>query len=241
MANNPDDSVNEWMSRIVPGKTFTDIGGLWGTIGERVSMAAKHNPASLTMIDTTPDESLWDAFRKRLKDKGIDEKTVRQIRADVEAPGFAQKAGKYDVVYCSGLLYHSPNPMHFLWPLSDVVGEYLIFGSIVLADRFRGLLGLPYGMPLSVFVAALDDVQRKFVADAYKFHDSTPAVGISHPVTTWVCNTPREGGLLHNTAPFWWLYCPVTVASMLNLAGFDVLDNFPGWEDRVMFYVCKKR
>ncbi len=32
---------NDWISGFVKGKTFADIGGLWGTVNEKVTVAAK--------------------------------------------------------------------------------------------------------------------------------------------------------------------------------------------------------
>jgi hypothetical protein len=235
------EQIENWMKKIVPGKSFADVGGLWGTVGERVSMAAQHKPMSLTMIDRAPHGELWERFQSRLRELGIDDSSVKQIRSDVESADFAKTVGRYDVVYSSGLLYHTPDPMHFMGQLGEIVNEYLICGTIVLTDVIMDRLNWKHDFPCSVFVPALNDAQKKMLGDAYQFHDTSLAFGITHEERNWFCCNPNEFGVRHNACPFWWLHPPEAVEKMIELIHFDVLDRFNGWDDRVMFFICKRK
>jgi len=46
-------ACNEWIKQYVQGKTFVDVGRLWGTVNEKVSVAAKAGARETSMIDIT--------------------------------------------------------------------------------------------------------------------------------------------------------------------------------------------
>lgn len=104
------DLRDEYISRVVVGKTFADAGGLWGTVNEKVSLAREHGAASLTMRDVTVKEGdLWKKFRARMDRLGI--RNYECLSADICDPQITDLVQPFDVVHCSGVLYHHPNPM----------------------------------------------------------------------------------------------------------------------------------
>ena len=54
------DARDTYISQVAAGKSFADVGGLWGTVNEKVSVAHTHGARALTMIDVSPpDTELW--------------------------------------------------------------------------------------------------------------------------------------------------------------------------------------
>jgi len=99
-----DDPRDYFISRVVQGKSFLEVGGLWGIVSEKVSVAHRFGARSLTIIDvTSPDSSLWSSFRSRMLEKGIPDCVA--ISGDICETSFNEI---FDVVHCSGVLYHLP-------------------------------------------------------------------------------------------------------------------------------------
>jgi hypothetical protein len=44
----------QWIAASVQGKSFAEVGGLWGTVNERVTVAARCGAAETAMIDVIP-------------------------------------------------------------------------------------------------------------------------------------------------------------------------------------------
>ena len=44
------DVRDTYIGQLVAGKSFADVGGLWGTVNEKVSVAHTHAARTLTMI-----------------------------------------------------------------------------------------------------------------------------------------------------------------------------------------------
>jgi SAM-dependent methyltransferase len=229
-------SPEAWFAEHVPGKSFVDVGGLWGVVGERVTVAAQHDATSLAMVDHTREHGLWDHFRKRLEAHGI-KSSVRMISADVEHPDFAATVGRFDVVYCRGLLYHTPSPVQFLAQLREITNTCLILGSMVLAEAIAAKLNVAPGLPLSLFVPALDERQRQTVADAYNFPDHARALGVTEPWNDWI-GPPNAVIPRHDAKPYWWLHRPAAIEAMLRIVGFDVRDRYAVWDGREILFLC---
>lgn len=213
------DLRDEFIASVVSGCSFADVGGLWGTVNEKVSVAARHNASELTMIDVSkPDTKLWQLFRERLDSLGINGCTcVSADICDVASEG----ARRYDVVHCSGVLYHHPNPVMLLDALRKVTGKYLVVTSAVTQESVVNELG-SFQLPASgaIFVPALDQRDREILWKHW--HDNAgvdSCYGISEPVN-W---NPRDLG------PWWWLFTPQVMLAMATSVGFRVIDSGPTW------------
>ena len=52
-----------WVQDLVKDKTFADVGGLWNTINEKVTVASLAGARDVTMIDLMDYKShWWDKF-----------------------------------------------------------------------------------------------------------------------------------------------------------------------------------
>ncbi|HEX7654859.1 MAG TPA: hypothetical protein VF607_15225, partial [Verrucomicrobiae bacterium] len=96
---------NPWIKQLAKDRTFVDVGGLWNTVNERVTIAAKAGAAQVTMIDgMDPEDPWWQKFYERCRTEGV--VCNRSLVANVDEPDFPVKAGNYDIVHCSGIIYH---------------------------------------------------------------------------------------------------------------------------------------
>ena len=56
------DLRDDYIRRVVRGRSFADVGGLWGTVNEKVSVAAQAEARSVAMIDISPAGSEFGRY-----------------------------------------------------------------------------------------------------------------------------------------------------------------------------------
>ncbi len=214
------DLRDDFIERVVKGRTFADVGGLWGTINEKVSVAARTQAASLAMIDISPSGGeLWKQFRARLSSCGVE--SCECISSDVCAVASSAQAPRYDVVHCSGVLYHHPNPIFLLEALRRITGQYLILTSAVTQEHIANELG-SYDVPPSgvIFVPALSAREREILWKYWRENAGAGGCyGISEPVQ-WDSR---------NFGPWWWLPTPDAMLAMAKCVGFEVVESGKTW------------
>ena len=92
-----------YLAKVVKGKSFAEVGGLWGTVNEKVSVAHAHGARDLAMIDVSPPESeLWRLFEERRQSLRLPE--VQCVSNDLVALAESATCPRFDVVHCSGIL-----------------------------------------------------------------------------------------------------------------------------------------
>ena len=135
------DVRDTYIRQVVAGKSFADIGGLWGTVNEKVSVAHTHGARALSMIDVSPpDSELWSLFEERRRTLRLP--AIECVSADILALAEADPRPQFDVVHCSGVLYHMPEPMQFLRALRRITREALVLTSAITATRVKGAQGV---------------------------------------------------------------------------------------------------
>ena len=219
MGSNEMDLRDEFIGRVAEGRSFADVGGLWGVVNEKVTVAARHHARKLTMVDVSPAEGeLWQSFRDRLAAAAVPE--CECISEDVCALA-ARAAPAYDVVHCSGVLYHHPNPVQLLESLRRITTRYLILTSAVLHESVINQFG-SYHLPSSgaVFVPALDREEREIL---WKHWRDDAGVGACYGISEEAKWNPGELG------PWWWLFTPRVMLAMATSVGFRVLESGPTW------------
>jgi len=220
-----DDPRDYFISRVVQGKSFLEVGGLWGIVNEKVSVAHRFGARSLTIIDVTlPDSSLWSSFRSRMLEKGIPDCVA--ISGDICETSFNEI---FDVVHCSGVLYHLPNPLRMLDVLRKVTQEYLILTSAITQEVIKNEAGV-YRLPPSgvVFVPALNDNERG-ILKAYWEKAGAVAYGLTEKVTY----------AMHDFGPWWWLPTVPALVAMCKAAGFEVVDQELMWNNNALTLLLK--
>jgi SAM-dependent methyltransferase len=194
----PEDLWRDLVRRYVPGRTFADVGCMWKVNGEYAFLAAAHGAKAVTGLDLM---TATPAFLHRNAELGA---PVRFIQGDLNDRGIETWAGVFDVVFCSGVLYHVPNPVFSLTQLRKMCRETLILTTATMAER-----GLPN---TAVLLAGLDDRARARLA--YATVHGKP--GLDAPFDQ------RRG-----YANWIWLPTPSCVRAMVTLAGFAVREYYP--------------
>lgn len=216
------DARDEYIRRTVRGRSFADIGGLWGTVNEKVSVAHAAGAAELTMIDITVEGGeLWKLFEQRMRTAGIS--GYRCVSTDI----CAVQDQRFDVVHCSGVLYHHPNPQTLLAALRRATGEHLVLSSAVTRSVIENRHGR-YEIPPSgvILVPALNDAERAILG-AYWKEVGAEAHGITAPARFH----PSDFG------PWWWLPTATAMGAMARAAGFDIVDHAPIWGGNAHTYL----
>jgi len=214
------DLRDDYIRRVVRGRSFADVGGLWGTVNEKVSVAAKGEARSVAMIDiSVTGTELWRLFSERLASLGVT--GCECISSDVCALVVNGAAPQFEVVHCSGVLYHHPNPIYFLEVLRRITSRHLILTSAVTQETISNSLGTFHVPPSgAIFVPALDERERRILA---KYWQEEAGAGVCYGITETTRWDTREFG------PWWWLPTPRTMLAMAECAGFRVLASGPTW------------
>lgn len=207
------DVRDRFVQQVVTGKTFAEVGGLWGTVNEKASVAHAAGATELTMIDISlPGSHWWQEFEKRRV--ALNVPPVASVSGDVMQLAETDPSLRFDVVHCSGILYHVPNPLHFLKCLRTITREYLILTSSITETEITndaGRLTVPAGSAL--FLPALSPAEKAVL----KAHWSRIVPESAHGLTVEI---PRWR--LDDFGPWWWLPTTEALAAMCRVVGFDV-------------------
>jgi 2-polyprenyl-3-methyl-5-hydroxy-6-metoxy-1,4-benzoquinol methylase len=226
------DPRDHFIGRVAKGRSFADVGGLYGTVSEKLSVARRHGATELTMIDIVPEANeLWQAFSDRMQQLGIsDYETISDSILDLaESPDHP----RYDVVHCTGVLYHMPDPMRFLSALRKITREYLVLGSAVTATSISGdgeTLNVPSAA--SLFIPALKEHERTILEDYWRPFVGDDALGLTREQKPWD---------VEDFAPWWWLPTVDCMRSMCESAGFDYEGGAHYWNDNAYVVLLSRR
>ncbi|MEP6518457.1 tetratricopeptide repeat protein [Microcoleus vaginatus] len=219
------DIRDRYIARVVKGKTFAEVGGLWGTVSEKVSVASKYGAVSLTMIDAMPASlHWWQDFHARMTSLNI--ANYHCINQDITQIQLADIGEPYDVVHCAGVLYHHPHPLQILVALRQITREHLVFTSAITQEVIENELGC-YEIPASgvMFIPALDDAERAILTAYWRTYINNNAlIGI----------TEKAVFDMDNFAPWWWLPTATALEAMCKVAGFNVLDKGLTWDNNAL-------
>ena len=214
------DVRDTYIGQVVAGKSFADVGGLWGTVNEKVSVAHTHGACALTMIDISPvDSDLWTLFEQRRHTLRLP--TVECVSGDILTLAEAEPCPQFDVVHCSGVLYHMPEPMRFLYALRRVTRESLVLTSAITATRIegeKGVLEVPAAAMLCI--PALGGREREIVQSYWQGVVGDGAFGLTQELSEW---HPED------FAPWWWLPTAEALRTMCEVVGFRCETGSPSW------------
>jgi hypothetical protein len=132
---------------------------------------------------------------------------VRFVRGDLHDQAVISAVGRHDVVWCSGVLYHSPNPLLVLQRLRSITRETLLLATETLPE----VPGLPQAC---VFFPGLGDTDRRIHAMA---RPGRVALGVS---------TPFDPGQSYGA--WWWGLSASAVKAMLRASEFELIEEYGG-------------
>jgi hypothetical protein len=174
------------------------------------------------MIDVTPTgHELWERFLDRTRGMGVPD--AECISADLHRLASGPDAPVYDVVHCSGILYHVPDPLAFLAALRRITRQYLILTSAVTGTRVEtaeGVLEIPASA--SLFVPALTTRERTILRAHWHPYVGDGAWGLTSEISSW---------RLDNFDPWWWLPTVGALKAMSAAVGFQIQGDGPLWDN----------
>ena len=222
------DIRDEYIGRVASGRRFAEFGGLWGVVSEKISVAASAGATSLTMIDILPqDDDLWSLFRRHVGEIAVETHTANLD----DSRTVQQLGGRFDVVHCSGILYHCPNPLHSMTQLRKLSNEYLILTSAVVPETIDTSQGrIDLGIGGIRLVPYLSDQERKIFAAHWGDRGITGLVGLDVECT-WSVD---------DYTPWWWLMTPSVIKQMARAVGFEVVADGPFWDGLAHTFLLRR-
>lgn len=187
----------ELVRRYAAGRSFADVGCMYGANGRIAFVAEESGASGVTAFDAMEETPEYLAEHRR---RGS---SIRFVRGDLHEPG---AIGEHDVVWCSGVVYHSPYPLLTLERLAAAARDTLIVGSHTIPE-------VPGLDQACVFYPKLDDAGR----------------GVYQPV--WPCNsvgiaTPYDERPEMSYANYWWGITPSALRAMVEVQpGFSVVEE----------------
>jgi hypothetical protein len=196
LRGSPEDLWRDLLRRHVPGKTVVDVGCMWHVHGAYAFHALASGATRVTGIDVGP---ATPEFLRRNTADGSPK--IRFIQGDVNDPALVDVAGRFDVVFCSGVLYHVPDPILTLRRLHALCQERLILTTASITERRDS--------QSAIFLPGLSDAARTRLR--YDAPRRRRKVGLD---TT---HQPEKG-----YGNWFWLPTPSCVRAMATIAGFVV-------------------
>jgi len=193
------DQRKEWIRELAPGRSFLDVGGMFHVAGD-VSFWAEEAGARSVLLFDGMDPSL--EFQAKHAERGSG---IRYQQADLHDPDDVAIAGRHDVVWCTGVIYHSPSPFQQLLHLRELTGERLVLGTHVIPE----IPGIENGC---VFYPG-----RSSAAEGAFAHAHGARAGAYPGATGPFDETPNLA-----YANMWWGITPSALRGMLRYAGFAI-------------------
>jgi hypothetical protein len=195
----------QWVNEHAPGRSFADVGGLYQLHGERAFQAEAAGATIVSEFDA--GDPRFTEFEARKQERGS---AVRFVQGDLEEPEAMARLGAHDIVWCTGLLYHTPNPVRQLLHLREITGELLYLGTQTIPE-------VPGLENACVYYPHLSDRARTTLAAAYWEGEVENYWGIGQPFV----DKP-----MHGHANFWWGITRSALRAMLTTARFEVVEEF---------------
>ena len=195
------------MRRHAAGRTFCDVGCMWKVNGRIAFVAEEAGATAVTGVDVMAATPEFEAERARRSS------SVRFVRGDLHDPATIADVGPHEVVWCSGVLYHAPNPVLTLQRLRELTTELLILQTMTLPE----LPGVRQGL---VFYPGVPNPRQ------YARWGEDAARSLRLP-------EPGEDPY----APWWWGISRSALAAMLRAARFEPVGQ---WGDPFAVHVIAR-
>lgn len=203
----PQPDREDVVRRHAAGRTFCDVGCMWKVHGRIAFVAEEAGATSVTGVDVMEASPEFRAERERRSS------SVRFVRGDLHEASTVAEVGPHEVVWCSGVLYHAPNPVLTLQRLRELTTELLILQTMTLPE----LPGVKQGL---VFYPGVPD------AGLYARWGEAAARSL---------RLPRPGEDPY--APWWWGISRSALAAMLRAADFEPVEQ---WGDPFAVHVIAR-
>jgi SAM-dependent methyltransferase len=200
-----------YVERFAPGRSFADIGCMWGVNGEYAFVAERAGAGRVVGVDVFGPTPEFEARRTR------DASRVEFVLGDIVSEATLERVGEVDVVLCAGVLYHHPSPFDLLVALRRICRETLILRTATIPE----VRGLPHA---AVFYPMLDAKSRR--------PWNLSSLGLGRQVGISDAFQPEAG-----YGNWFWGMSPSCVSAMLAAAGFRVREQAE--EGFAQTFVCE--
>lgn len=219
------DPTNSIIQEHVRGLSFVDVGGLWGSLNERVTVALEAGCSEATMLDyQMPDSHWWASFHERANQCGWAGRYA-SVTANLDDPDLLEKVGCFDFVHCNGIIYHAPSPFHTLMQLRTLTRRFLLLGSMTVPETVVGSSGsIDMSDGAAYFIPALRDRNLQIFREHFTSLDVSVHCVVSEEHHPWLFRLGEP-----NYAPWWWFWTAHTLSRMAEAAGFRLLRIEEAW------------
>lgn len=201
------ESWHRFIREHAPGRSFADIGGLYAIHGENALLAEEVGASQVTLFDAgEPTPKFLEKCRER-------NCSIRFVQGDVEDPVSIREIGPHDIVWCTGVIYHTPNPVVQLMHLREITRELLFLGTATIPE-------IPGIHQACIYYPYLEYEQRREYAR-----------GLPNPSSSLAVGAPFDDRPMYGHGNFWWGITPSALRAMLATARFEILE-----ERRSSFY-----
>lgn len=209
-----------FIQKVASGKSFVEVGGLWGEVNEKATIAHKAGASKISAIDIWNEESeWWDKFDKRCQ--LLDIKNVSKYIGSIDNPEVVKTVPVHDIAHCAGVLYHCPNPFLTISNLAALCSEYLILTSASFPSIIETEVGGIYlDDDAAISVPALTEKKRIVLNEYITKNYGGGAYGINYPTDAWYFEDSNP-----NYGPWWWIWTPNYLKSMAEAVGLEVVDE----------------
>lgn len=193
--------IPEYVKEYAPGRTFADIGCMWGVNGEYSFLAEEVGAAAVRAVDVfgpTPE------FEEHHRAAGS---AVDFVLGDISRAETAARVGVCDVVLCAGVLYHHPSPYDLLVALRRIYGDVLILRTSTIPE----VPGLPNA---AIYYPRLGRKERQLY--------DLRSLGLQRQVGITDGFEPEQG-----YGNWFWGLTPSCLASLVETAGFRIERRAP--------------
>jgi SAM-dependent methyltransferase len=204
------DRLPDYIRDRASGKSFADIGCMWGVNGEYAFLAEAAGATAVAAVDVFGPTPEFEEKRLARRSR------VRFVLGDITRADTIERTGIADVVLCAGVLYHHPSPFDVLVALRQICRETLILRTSTIPE----VRGLPNA---AVYFPMLDAKARGLW--------NLRSLGVAHQAGISGAFQPADG-----YGNWFWGLTPSCLESMLKTAGFRV--DFRATEAFAQTLVC---
>ena len=111
-----------------PGKSFADIGCMWGVNGEYAFNAEEAGATRVVAVDVFGPTPEFEEKRAARHSR------VQFVLGDITRSQTLALVGEVDVVFCAGVLYHHPSPFDLLVALRRICRSTLILRTSTIPE-----------------------------------------------------------------------------------------------------------
>ena len=160
--------IRALFGRYVPGGSFADLGCMWNADGAYVFCAELLGAtAPVLALDINPPTQAYISYHTALQSR------VQFVQSDILDLDPARN-GTYDVVFCSGVMYHMMNPLHALSRVLGVTRRIAILVTHTVPGDDEMMVFYPHSRRAETFPWEVQATGQRAGRFAVRYGDFSP-------------------------------------------------------------------